>query len=207
MIIAPGVPGVAFGTLTDGDGRRDERARRRIADSLGISDRWAVVNQVHGNTVVVADTAGTLGDADGLMTTRSGLPIAVGTADCVPVAIVGKESVAIVHAGWRGIASQIVAVALATVSNLGQAQTVVVGPHIGPCCYEVDDDVVAAIGGFGGQTTWGTTSADLATAIATQVGDAADLVEVAPCTMCDDRFASHRRNATESRQVSVAWLP
>jgi YfiH family protein len=207
MITAPGVPGVAFGTLVDGDGRRDEQARQQIAASLGIPDQWAVVDQVHGNTVAVADVAGNLGEADGLVTTRRGLPVAIGTADCVPVAIVGTDSVAMVHAGWRGVAARIVAVAMARVSDLGPVQTVVVGPHIGPCCYEVGDDVVGAIGGFAGQTAWGTTSADLASAIEAQVGNAVDLVTIEGCTMCDDRFASHRRNATEIRQVSLAWLP
>ncbi len=205
MILAPGVPGVAFGTRHDGDARRDASARTAIAQRLGITDAWAYVDQVHGSDIVPVSTAGNHGEADGLTTATVGLPLAIGTADCVPVALVGDTSVAMLHAGWRGVAAGIVAKAVDPAR--GQEYAVaVIGPHIGPCCYEVSQDVVDAIGGFAATTSSGTLSVDLGAAVAAQIGDGIRVVDVSACTKCDDRFASHRRDGTKVRQVSIVWL-
>ena len=117
MILAPGIPGVAFGTIDDGDGRSDLVSRTAISAALGISEDWATVHQTHSNRVVLAVGAGEHGAADGLVTTVPGLPLAVATADCVPVAIVGDSVVAMVHAGWRGVAAGIVHAAVAAMGT------------------------------------------------------------------------------------------
>ncbi len=207
MIFAPGVPGVVFGSLADGDGRLDGGVRSTIADALGISSEWATISQVHGARVVPARRPGHYGDADGIVTTTRGLPIVVGTADCVPIALVGRRSVSLVHAGWRGIAAGIVRTAAEAIEGCGdRLATVVMGPHIGPCCYEVGQEVIDAIGGHARTTTWNTMSADLGSAIRGQVDDA-DVISVGPCTMDDLSFASHRRDRTPLRQVAIAWIP
>jgi len=205
MIFAPGIPGVAFGTLDDGDGRSDARARRSIAETLGIPDSWAYVDQVHGAEVLFVEAGGNHGPADGLITGKRLLPLAIGTADCVPVAFVSPTAVAIVHAGWRGVAAGVVGRALASMEKHGPVSDVVIGPHIGSCCYEVGPEVVQAVGGYGRKTTYGTPSIDLGSAIEAQVDDKASVRSVSACTKCDERFASHRRDGTKIRQVSVAW--
>ena len=205
MIPAPGVPGVAFGTQADGDGRKSLTARREIALTLGISSDWAYVDQVHGVRVVSVDSMGNHGSADGIFTRRDGLPLAIGTADCVPIALVGDTAVAMLHAGWRGVAGGIVGRAINDQPH-GTFHSAVIGPHIGPCCFEVGDEVVESIGGFTATTTAGTTSIDLAAAITAQIDGQLPIEEVSACTMCDDRFASHRQNGTPARQVSVVWL-
>jgi copper oxidase (laccase) domain-containing protein len=64
------------------------------------------------------------------------------SADCLPVAIArteGPRALAVLHAGWRGLAEGVVA---AGVEQLGQgAKAAVIGPAIGPCCYEVGREV------------------------------------------------------------------
>jgi hypothetical protein len=207
MITAPGVPGVAFGTIEDGDGRTDAAARRSISTSLGIPSAWATVDQVHGDVVAIAQDSGHHGQADGLFTTTPLLPLAVGTADCVPVALVGEEAVAIVHAGWRGVASGIVASARDAFRSHGASPMVaVIGPHIGACCYEVGDEVIDAVGGFAAATSWGTRSVDLAMAIEAQLHPL-PVRRIDGCTMEHSGFASHRENGTKQRQVSVVWKP
>ncbi len=203
MISAPGIPGVVFGTRTDGDGRNDPEARHAFSVALGIADAWAYVDQVHGNHIATVDLPGNHGAADGLTTTTPGLPIAIGTADCVPVGLVGERVVGMLHAGWRGVAAGIVDRALVDGHGF---ETAVIGPHIGPCCYEVGPEVPDAIGGYEARTTEGTVSVDLNRAIVSQIDGRVDVVDVSVCTMCDDRFASHRRDATKDRQVAVAWL-
>lgn len=205
MILAPGVPGVAFGTEADGDGRNHRSARRTISSTLGISADWAYVDQVHGVHIVTVDHQGNHGSADGICTRTAGLPLAIGTADCVPVALVGAGTVAMLHAGWRGVAGRIVDRAIDD-QPPGTFHTAVIGPHIGACCYEIGDEVVEAIGGFKSSTAAGTTSVDLKAAIVAQIDHRVGVKDVSACTMCDDRFASHRRNGTPARQVSLAWL-
>src|SRR3990170_3553341 len=98
MIRPPGFRGAAFGTAEHGDGRLDAEARSRVSRRLGIPDDWAFVTQVHGAKVVEALGAGRLWEADAMFTTRPGLPLAVATADCVPVVLEGAGVVALVHA-------------------------------------------------------------------------------------------------------------
>jgi hypothetical protein len=205
MIRSEAIPGVAFGTEADGDARSDMVARTTISNALGIPTTWATVSQVHGARVVSVTQPGNQGDADGLITDRSGLPVAVATADCLPVAIVGHRSTALVHAGWRGVAKGVIAEALVAMAEMGDAPVAAtIGPHIGSCCYEVGDEVIAAVGGYGATTRWGTTSVDLASAVTDQLdGLAVERIDI--CTMDDDRFASFRRNGTNTRQVAIAW--
>jgi YfiH family protein len=207
MIRPRGSPGIAFGEASDGDVHTDSVARSAVSDALGISNAWAVVDQVHGSTVVHATAAGDLGRADGIITQRRMLPIAVATADCVPVVIIGSRSRAIVHAGWRGVAAGVVPDAVATMRDADdRASVAVIGPCIGPCCYEVGSDVVDAIGGHGSRTTFGSLSVDLGAAIRDQL-EGVEVESEGMCTMHDSRFHSYRRDATAQRQMTVAWIP
>ena len=207
MILAPGVPGVAFGSLADRDGRLDAIARQAIAEELGITSQWATIDQVHGSTVAPVDAPGHYGEADGLATATRGVPLVVATADCVPVSVVGDHTLALVHAGWRGVVAGIVPAAVARIEHWGDTvSSVVVGPHIGACCYEVGEEVLEQIGGHRASTTWGSTSVDLAAAIGAQVPDV-PVVSVGPCTREDPAYASHRRDGSPERQIAVAWLP
>ncbi len=206
MIRSEAIRRVAFGTLADGDGRNDPDARRRMSASLGIPDAWATITQVHGAIARRAAEATALGEADGVWTPEPDLPIVVATADCVPVVIEATGAIGLVHAGWRGVVSGIVAATIEAMADDGYApERAVLGPHIGPCCYEVGTEVIDAVGGHAARTTWGAVSLDLAGAIREQLGGIA-VDEVAICTREDDRFSSHRRDRTRHRQVTVAWL-
>jgi hypothetical protein len=132
------------------------------------------------------------------------LPLAIATADCVPVALIGDREVAIVHAGWRGVASGIVWAAMSAFAD-SDVRTAVIGPHIGTCCYEVGQDVIDALGGHDATTTWGTRSGDLAGAIRSQIADRVTVKAIGGCTMCTDDFVSFRRNRSVERQVSLVW--
>jgi len=207
MILPRGFPGIAFGEASDGDARSDTVARRVVSSSLGIPEAWATVDQVHGSTVVTATAPGNLGSADGIITRARLLPIAVATADCVPFVIVGRDSVAIVHAGWRGVAAGVARRARRAMGEAGdEVIGAVIGPHIGPCCYEVGTEVVEAVGGYGKASRSGTLSVDLGAAIRDQL-PRIEIHEESLCTMHDDRFHSYRENATRQRQVTVAWIP
>ena len=207
MIRPPGFAGAAFGTAAAGDLRRDREARARVAAELGISSDWAYLNQVHGNAVVVAGEGGNLGDGDALIALEPGIPIMVATADCVPIIIEADDAVAVVHAGWRGAAVGVVERALETLASYDrEPRRAAIGPAIGPCCYEVGQEVVEQFPGFVEQTIWGTPSVDIAGYLAEQM-HGLDVWRSAECTFESKRLYSWRGDRTEERQVAVAWLP
>jgi hypothetical protein len=207
MIIPPGIPGVAFGTNIEGDARSNSGGRAKFATALHISQHWATITQVHGSAVVFADASGHYGDADGIVTDVPGLPIVIATADCVPVVLIASQTRAVVHAGWRGVAEGVVVEAMRMIERRGDTTTAaLIGPHIGSCCYEVGDEVVEAIGGFAATTRTGTTSADLARAIRSQLGQIT-VTDSGICTHDAANLASYRENGTTNRQVTVAWIP
>jgi copper oxidase (laccase) domain-containing protein len=110
------------------------------------------------------------------------------------------------HAGWRGLAAGVLEHGVAALRELGGDGPVVavIGPGAGVCCYEVGPEVHAA---FGGAHRDGE-HVDLR-AIARERLLAAGVAEVRDaryCTICDERFFSHRREgARAGRQGGVAW--
>jgi hypothetical protein len=108
--------------------------------------------QVHGNAVTTAAacTAEVLPEADVVISQQVGVRVAVATADCVPILLASESgcAVAAAHAGWRGLASGVIdAAILALRERIGESEKIVaaMGPHIGPCCFEVDAPVLEAM--------------------------------------------------------------
>ena len=202
-MIRPG-PGVAFTWADDGDQLGDRDVRRAVA-SAGAPDEWATVRQVHGAGVLVVDEAGTLGDADALVVTRPGLAAAVFTADCLGVVLVAEGAVGVAHAGWRGLAEGVIDEALSVMASLHRpASRAYLGPHIGPCCFEVGDEVAERFPQHHASTTWGTRSVDLAgEAVDRLVG--LDVWHDGRCTMCGGGL-SHRRTGAPERMAAVGWV-
>jgi YfiH family protein len=142
-----GVSTGAFRALNLGS-RHDEPARvaenRRLAcEELALDpSRLALNRQRHTAKAVKARPGVHTDTADSLWTDEPGVPMLAMSADCVPIAIAatgGTPALAVVHAGWRGLAGGVVAAAAAMLTAPGAAA--VVGPSIGPCCYEVGPDV------------------------------------------------------------------
>lgn len=208
MIRPLGFAGAAFGNAADGNGRDDAEARARISADLGISKNWAWLRQVHGAAVVAARAPGELGRGDAVFTDVPGLPLTVATADCLPVVLEGDDGVGIAHAGWRGVVGGVAAALRSAMDAAGTpAARAAIGPGIGPCCFEVSDDVAVLFAGSRVATTsWGTTSVNLAGAVYDQL-PGLEVWVAGVCTMCDPAYRSYRRDCTEHRQVGVAWLP
>jgi len=179
-------------------------------------------NQVHGARIVAASACGgpARPDADGIVSAAPGVRVAVVTADCVPILLAapGGLAVAALHAGWRGLAAGVVAAGVAALAERGPAPSgavATIGPHIGPCCYEIDDSVIAALRPqFGGgldaaltPTRPGHARLDLG-ALTREALIAAGLVAAAvgslrdACTRCDaDRFHSYRRDGAAAGRL------
>jgi purine-nucleoside/S-methyl-5'-thioadenosine phosphorylase / adenosine deaminase len=184
-----------LGLWTDDDPENVRANRELVRERAGVA-RLAQGRQVHGARVVVdaEDTE----EADGQATTAFDVAAIVLTADCLPVALAGPGVVAMVHAGWRGLANGVLEAGVAATGAVAAA----IGPGIGPCCYEVGDDVRAVFG-------TSDRTLDLK-AIARERLRAAGVTEVHDCglcTACDaERFFSHRRDrGVTGRQAGLAW--
>jgi hypothetical protein len=179
---------------------------------------------VHG--AAVADAADCLREAerpaaDVVVATTPGVPVGVLTADCVPVllASAGGEAVAAVHAGWRGLAAGVVAAAveaLVSAAAVGPERlAAAIGPHIGPCCYEVDDVVLDALGERHGEALGRAVRAARAGHAMLDLGElvgaalarsgvprAAVGRAASACTCCDPRrFHSFRRDGARAGRL------
>ncbi len=182
----------------------------RLAEGLGLDrDRIATGVQVHGSEVQRRDEAPEPDDellaCDGQATHVEGLACLVLTADCLPVALLCEGAVAMVHAGWRGLAAGVLDDGLRALRELGGRGpvTALIGPGAGAGCYEVGDDVRAAFG-----TTGPTLDMKGIAATRLRTSGVAAVHDVGLCTMCDaqERFYSHRRQGPRTgRQAGVAW--
>ncbi len=182
-----------------------------VAETLGMPGApVARLHQIHGRVVHTVDSGGVAGEGDALITRRPGLLLAARMADCVPVLLAGVGVVAAVHAGWRGLAAEVIA---ATVAALGPGPLVaVVGPCIGRARYEVSEELVDALaatgvdrGGFVSRPAPGARPhADLRAVAAAQLSACGvGTVDVLPdCTWDTPGYWSHRRDG--ARRGSLA---
>jgi YfiH family protein len=117
------------------------------------SSRIVRVQQVHGRTVLVCrqGVEPPVGaDADAVVVEGPGLIASVRVADCVPVLVADRKRrvAAAIHAGWRGTAAGVSAETVRVIRSLGVPSSdlvAAIGPSIGPCCYQVSDDVRGAM--------------------------------------------------------------
>ena len=206
-----------IGVLTGDRRPRVLENRRTLAAALGRDpDSVVMGRQVHGTDVQLRRTApepgAELREADAQVALHPDLTPLVLVADCVPLVLFAPGAVAAVHCGWRGIAGGIVERAVTALRDHSpDGMSAVMGPGIGPCCYEVGDEVRSAFERRGlDQTQSG--CLDLQSAIRRELEDlrvsagrihACDL-----CTSCHpDLFFSHRRDGgVTGRQAGLAWL-
>ena len=196
--------------------------RDRLVGALGIAP-FAIGKQAHGSHVVRVgeERAGAgfegppspLGEADVLAVSLPHVPVALLVADCVPLALASPDEglLVAVHAGWRGLADGVVETALSTFERPGRVMAAI-GPSIGPCHYEVGDDVAVAVtAGSNAEAVTerrdGRLFLDLAGTVERILRDAGvSRIETSGvCTACEpQRYFSHRRDRETGRQGMVA---
>lgn len=213
-MIAVELPGarVAFTTVAAGSLAEPER-RAALAAVLGTAPVF--VTQVHGNAIHHADQPGDAADveADGVATATPGVVPAVRTADCLAIALAGRGAVAMVHAGWQGLASGVIDAGVKAVRDLGDSGAPIhaaIGPAAGRCCYEVGDELRDRFASYGEEVRHGR-NLDLKLIARRQLETAGveSVHDVGICTICADPSVlySHRRDAgVTGRQAGLAWL-
>ena len=167
--------------------------------------------QVHGREVLraTAPPNGERRQADGIATNVAGVAALVLTADCLPVALSAPGGVAMIHAGWRGLAAGVLDEGLAALRDVGATGAVAaaIGPGAGGCCYEVGDEVREAFADVPEATRGRKVDLKAVAAARLRAAGVQEIHDAGLCTMCDARFFSHRRDrGTTGRQGGVAWL-
>jgi YfiH family protein len=176
--------------------------------------------QVHGAQVAALGPDGSVAprEADAIVSALPGRAVGIVTADCLPILMAAADggAVAAVHAGWRGLARGVVAAALRALRARTDAEIVAaIGPHVGPCCYEVDAPVIDALrAGLGDALSHalhparpGHAQLDLAAvarAALRREGLAEDSVGALAdaCTCCGvERFHSYRRDGAAAGRL------
>ncbi|HEX6116062.1 MAG TPA: polyphenol oxidase family protein [Solirubrobacterales bacterium] len=213
---APPYESLNIAILTGDDRDVVRENRHRLAGALGLDpERVVIARQVHGAEIErhggpqepspfaepgIVDPP----ERDGHVTAEPELAPLVFVADCLPVALAGEGGVAMLHCGWRPLADGIVERGVEAVGATAAA----VGPGIGPCCYEVGEEVLARFLPLGEGVAEGR-MLDLPE-VARRLLERAGVAEVevaGHCTRCEPGlFFSHRREGTATgRQGGLVW--
>ena len=231
---AGGVSAPPFDTLNLGGKWGDDPARvvenrRRLAGA--VPGRCYVARQVHGPAIVrvrAGEGAEAIArvEADGLVSDAVGVSLGVFVADCIPALIADPRTGAFasVHAGWRGTVAGVLPAAVRALATEFGARPgdlrIALGPAIGPCCFEVGEEVVAAFvallpdaRGSGvvlpsPRRAPGKSNVDLKAAnriVLERAGVSPEAIDAGPeCTHCDrGRFFSFRRDGSAGQQMGV----
>ena len=219
---------VADGDMSIGNYQARERSIQQASRSLERLNpelqvppinNWSYLTQVHGVQVLeVTGEHGVHGEhGDALVTAHEKSVLTVRVADCVPISLISEGgAIAIVHAGWRGLLKGV----LEETSNKLNAiksgkQTAVIGPHIGPCCYEFGrgelDQFIQKFGKSAEASTKMSSNSLNLSAVVERICDEKGIEIIrkdSSCTSClaDTRYWSFRFNSTELRQCLFTWI-
>jgi YfiH family protein len=202
-----------LGRKSGDDVERADENRRIACAAIGADvEKLALNYQVHSARVVRAVAAKRGEHADGLWTDEPSLPILAMSADCLPVAVARVDrsdpAIAVLHVGWRGLLAGIVATGADALGSGTLAAAI--GPGIGPCCYEVGEEVAAPFRERFGDDVVRDGRLDLWTSAARALRAAGveHVHRFDRCTACEpEAFFSHRRDAGRTgRQGVIAYV-
>lgn len=200
-----------------------EENRSRYFVQRGIDPARVVAARLaHGTDVARvgnSEAGQEIGAVDGLMTDVKNLYLSITVADCLPVYLFDPihGAIALLHAGWRGLAGNIAAVAVARMAREFGTEPVaaeaLIGPGIGPCHFDVHDDVAGRFTGYPGtlSSKSGRTYLDLGEVARQQLiragVPAGGIKRDSSCTFCDvGRYFSFRRDKPAEVEAMVAAI-
>ena len=206
-----------LGVATGDERPRVVENRIRLCAAIGTDPQRArMAWQRHGAEVVEARAQGVVepvrnDPCDGLWSAEPGQGLLLLSADCLPIALARRggaaPALALLHAGWRGL---VAGIAAAGVAALGGRTAAIVGPGIGPCCYEVGEEVAAPFRAVFGPDVVRGGRLDLWTSAerALRAAGCERVERIDLCTACrPDLFFSHRRDlGTTGRQGVVGYV-
>jgi len=210
-----GVSSPPYDYLNFGDhvGDNPESVAKNRASLIARVGPTLFMNQVHGDEFHFAQSSDeVIPTCDALITTTSGVNLAVQVADCIPLLIHGDNVVAAVHVGRKGLINNIALKVLAEMKRLGGKNFHAwIGPHICGKCYEVSQDVfeevIAKYPASRSQTIQGTCALDLARSLEEiLIQQGVSVKNSAVCTVESLDYFSYRRDGITGRTVGVIAL-
>lgn len=188
-------------------------SRSKLESKPQFVPRW--LNQAHTTFISTDEKPINCSPCDGQFTRTKELVCTIMTADCLPVFICNKAGteIALVHAGWRGLANGIVESALQLFSDKSNDLLVYCGPAITQKNFEIGMEVKEQLGGS--DSLYANNSqkkdycyADLIGLLEERVARlGAQFTHSGLCTYADEkRFYSYRREGITGRMVSMLWL-
>jgi YfiH family protein len=203
-----------LGIFTDDDRSSVKRNRAALAAALG-TGTVRFVHQVHGTEVRRITGNGPEPAepprVDGQATDQPGVALAALVADCLPIAVAGRGAVAMLHAGWRGLAAGVVDAGVRAVREIGaQGElSAAIGPGAGGCCYEVGPEVHSAFSDLAEAHVGANLDLKAIAADRLHRAGVATVYDLGLCTICCNAalLFSHRRDhGVTGRQAGIAWL-
>jgi YfiH family protein len=204
-----------LGINTDDDLARVSENHRRLASALEVDhDAVALGWQVHGTELAewtepppatrLLAPDDELERVDGHVTDLEGVALLVLAADCLPIALAAPGRIAMLHCGWRGLATGILERAVA---RFDEPPAAAIGPGIGSCCYEVGPEVLAAFDGLEDVARGRMLDLRAAARRLLEASGARRIEDVDLCTSCHPGlFFSHRRDGgVTGRQGGMVW--
>jgi polyphenol oxidase len=181
---------------------------RLSAEWLGTVTGLATAKQIHSDRVLLVEAAGPQGEGDALISNLPGISLAIRTADCLPVLIADPRNRAVgaIHAGWRGVVSDIVSKSIDFMHQRFGSQpedlVIAIGTGIGPCCFEVGPEVAEQF------IKTGRTKIDLIETTCRQLGrNGVSLSQISVSELCSycnrELFESYRRDREAAGRMTA----
>jgi len=198
---------VVYTEAKDGNQRVSDK-RKRILKIYGF-DTVFIPNQKHTNTVL--NYFDPEAEADGIFVNGKRTPVGVLTADCLPVVITDFSSVAVIHAGWRGLVNGIIENTLVFFERKKDLFAFI-GPSAGRCCYEVQKDFMENMLKIGIDKKYFYLDRKIRFSLKELASDKLkkcgikEVFDISLCTICSDEFFSYRKGDFDKRILTFAWL-
>lgn len=203
--------------------------RALLASILGLQpERITSPRQRHTANIDIVDEnsagAGAMAEescfdpCDGLITDVPGVPLLLHFADCVPLIFISEASsrpvIGVAHAGRQGLMAGVVRHAVEKMIETADVSpgtmTVVIGPCIGQCCYQVDEETAREFAQRFGEGLVKNRSLDLRQAAIDDLTGAgiwrSNICIMEECTSCNSGFYSYRRDGVTGRHGALAWI-
>lgn len=189
--------------------------RRALSRALALPNEPAWLEQTHTNRCVIAEDE-TNRLADAAITREKSIPLAIMTADCLPLLLCDKQGteIAAIHAGWRGLANGIIENTLAKMKSTPDSLLAWIGPAICQSCYETGEDVKQTFINRYPYTS--NTFLSSNSRIHANLPKMAELIlqtsgvmavyQSGVCTFENKQFYSYRREAKTGRVATLIWF-
>lgn len=193
-----------------------EANRKKLLEDLALTTPPIWLNQIHSNRCIHTEDLSCL-DADAIITNKYNTPLAIMTADCLPIMLCHQDGheIAAIHAGWRGLANGIIENTVSKMKSDTANILAWIGPAICQDCFSIMEDVKVCFeshypylsSAFKKQEEkYCANLALIAELILNQLG----ILKVYQSNACtfeqDHEFYSYRKTAKTGRMATLIWI-